>query len=182
MDSLQSHLLVASPRLPDNNFYRSVVLVIQHDDEGAFGVVLNRPTSLRVSSIWEELAGDARLGEEEIFLGGPVSGPLLALHTEEDHAETEVLPGVYLSTQKQALDAITRQNESPFLIFSGYSGWGPGQLDDEMEGGGWLTTPATSHYIFGQHEDLWKTVAGDIGEKVLPAMKTVAGTIDPTLN
>jgi len=182
MDSLQSHLLVASPRLPDNNFYRSVVLMIQHDEDGAFGVVLNRPTDLTVGEIWQEIADESRDSNDSIYLGGPVSGPLLAIHTEETHGESEVLPGVYVSTQKDCLDAVTRQQSSPFRIFSGYSGWGPGQLESEMDAGGWLTTPATIGYVFGDHEELWKNVAGDIGRQVMPAMKSSAGPADPGLN
>ncbi len=182
MDSLQSQLLVASPRLPDNNFYRSVVLMIQHDEEGAFGVVLNRPTNLSVSGIWEQIADEGRETDAPIFLGGPVSGPLLAVHGVEQYAESEVLPGVYLSTEKQALDDITRQTESPFRIFSGYSGWGPGQLDEEMASGGWMTLPATIGYVFGEHDDLWKTVAAEIGRQVVPAMRGGNSVVDPLLN
>jgi putative transcriptional regulator len=167
MDSLRAHLLLASPRLPDPNFFRTVVLMIQHDDEGAFGVVLNRPSDFTIGEIWEKVGEAPCDSLDPLNLGGPVEGPLMAVHAEAECSESEILPGVYLATQKDYLNKLVHQKSRPFRIFSGYAGWGVGQLENEMEAGGWLTTPATFDYIFGNDEDLWKTVAAHIGNDIL---------------
>ncbi|QDU99186.1 YqgE/AlgH family protein [Lignipirellula cremea] len=167
MESLQACLLVASPKLPDTNFFRSVVLMIQHDEEGAFGVVLNRPTHLTVGQVWSEAAGVACDNDQPVNLGGPVPGPLLALHTWEEQNSGEVLPGLFLATERDQLDALVGQDEHPFRLFTGYSGWGSGQLEDELEAGGWLTTPARKEHLFGDPETLWQQVADAIGQAIL---------------
>jgi len=183
MQSLRAHLLVASPKLPDQNFYRTVVLVIQHTEEGAFGVVLNRPTSVSVGDVWSGVADEPCDSQEPINLGGPVEGPLLALHQQKTCSEGEVLPGVYLATQKELLRQIVSQNKYPYRLFSGYAGWGEGQLEGELKVGGWLTTPATADHIFANPDDLWKEVADKIGREILgPTVRSKHVPSDPTMN
>src|SRR4051794_21518657 len=98
MDNLTGHFLVASPHLGDPNFFRSVVLVIRHDEEGAFGVVLNRPLPSTVGEIWKALGASGIENEQPIYLGGPVTGPLLAVHGDVERSEGEVLDDVYYAT------------------------------------------------------------------------------------
>jgi len=165
MESLQGKLLIAAPSLDDPNFARAVVLIIQHDEDGAFGVVLNRPTDKSIREIWEEIGGGECLSEAKLHLGGPVSGPLLALHTNFALSEQEVLPGVYLSTRKDHLDQLVNEETMDLRLYAGYSGWGGGQLESEMEVGGWMTLPANSDYVFTAEDDLWdqagKEITGD---------------------
>ena len=183
MPTLQSQLLIASPKLPDPNFYRSVVLMIHHNEDGAFGVVLNRPTDVTVAEIWAKVADEPCSSLEMINLGGPVEGPLLAVHQEESCSESEILPGVYLATHKENLNRIVAAPKRPFRLFSGYAGWGSGQLEGELEVGGWLTTPATIDTIFRPSDDLWKEVADQIGREILlPAVRTKHVPPDPTVN
>jgi putative transcriptional regulator len=183
MDSLRAHLLVASPKLPDPNFYRSVVLMIQHTDEGALGVVLNRPTNVTIGDVWEQIADESCDNREPINLGGPVEGPLLALHQQKSCSEGEVLPGVFLATQKDHLRKIISRSERPYRLFSGYAGWGGGQLEGELKMGGWLTTPAKVEHVFAASDDLWKSVADEIGRQILgPVARTKHVPNDPTVN
>jgi len=183
MDSLQAHLLLAVPQLPDSNFYRTVVLMIQHDNEGAFGLVLNRPSGLTIADIWEKVAELPCDREEPLNLGGPVQGPLLALHTDDQYAESEVMSGVYIATDKENLNNLVSQKKHAIRVFSGYAGWGSGQLEGELEAGGWLTTPAKHQYIFHDDEDLWKRVTQDIGNEVLvDKLKIREMPIDPSMN
>ena len=170
MDSLTGHFLVASPHLGDPNFFRSVVLVIRHDEEGAFGVVLNRPLPGTVADIWKALGTEIQ-NEQPIYLGGPVTGPLLAVHRDESISEGEVLPDVYYSTHKDSLNHLVTEYEGPYRVFSGYSGWGEGQLESEIEEGSWLTTKATSADIFASPEEMWKSVAARIGLEILLPQK-----------
>ena len=167
MESLAAHLLVAVPQLPDENFFRSVVLMIQHDLEGAFGLVLNRPSSMSIRDVWKQVGDSPCDCEAPLHVGGPVEGPLIAIHANKPFSEREVLPGVHFASQMPNLDSIVRDESQPFMLFGGYSGWAGGQLDAEMQAGGWLETPATRDYVFGEFDDLWNTVAADIGFDVM---------------
>jgi len=167
MNSLQAQLLVASPRLPDPNFHRSVVLLINHNEEGAFGVVLNRQSEISISEVWQQVSETPCDNLRPVNVGGPVAGPLIAVHTQESYSEERIMPGIYYATQKELLDQIVSQDDTPYRIFSGYSGWGSGQLESELEVGGWLTTGATCEYIFHDEEDLWQVVAQEIGSDIL---------------
>lgn len=172
MDSLRSHLLVASPQLPDPNFNRSVVLLLHHDDDGAFGVILNRPLPSTVGEIWELITNEPCDDPQPVLLGGPVEGPLMALHTQPDCSEREILPGVHFATDKEHLHRIVGHRERPYRLISGYSGWSGGQLEGELKAGGWMTLPATFDYIFASDDDLWKTVAQRIGEGIVRHLLT----------
>jgi putative transcriptional regulator len=183
MKSLQGHLLIASPKLPDQNFFRSVVLMIQHDEEGAFGLILNRPTGITIQEIWSKIGEGAVDCDLPMHLGGPVAGPLLALHARGDLSEGEVIAGVHFASQKEAINELVRSAEKRLMIFSGYSGWGGGQLDDELEAGGWLSMPAASEHVFDPPDDLWRKVVGDIGAEIIrPALKSRIQPADPTWN
>lgn len=183
MDSLQAHLLVAIPRLPDSNFYRTVVLMLHHDDEGAFGVILNRPSDISLSEVWNQLTGCPCEANRPINLGGPVEGPLIALHSRQECAENTIIPGVFLATQKDNLNDLVRFNDDSLRIYSGYSGWGKNQLEGEIEAGGWLTTKANADFIFGTHDDLWQSVADSIGQRiVMNDVKDRSMPDDPSMN
>jgi putative transcriptional regulator len=183
MSSLQGQFLVASPHLPDGNFFRSVVLMIKHDDEGAFGLILNRPTSNTVREIWRMVAEQELECDRPIYLGGPVSGPLVCLHRVKSCAEAEVMPGVYFAAHKDRLLKVVSQTSKPFRLFTGYAGWAAGQLEGEMQVGGWLTLQATKDLIFYEPDDLWEQVVGTIGRDVLgPAVRTQHMPDDPSLN
>jgi len=183
MSTLQAHFLVASPYLTDPNFNRSVVLIIKHDDEGAFGMLLNRPMNNTVREIMR-LAGEADCDcDEHIYYGGPVQGPLVAIHGMEDQAEAEVLPGVFFSAHKDQLRSIIEQDEKPFRLFTGYSGWGAGQLESELEVGGWLTAPATAEIVFLPADEQWQRLTREIGRDILgPDFKNKPLPDNPSLN
>jgi len=183
MSTLQAHFLVASPYLTDPNFNRSVVLIIKHDDEGAFGLLLNRPMNNTVREIMR-LAGEAECEcDRPIYFGGPVQGPLVAIHGVEELGEAEVLPGVYFSAHKDQLRAIIEQTEQPFRLFTGYSGWGAGQLEGELEVGGWLTAPATAEIVFLSADEQWQRLTREIGLDILgPDFKNKPLPDNPSLN
>jgi putative transcriptional regulator len=159
--------LVASPFLRDPNFLQTVVLLVQHSAEGAFGVVLNRPIEKTVQQLWSEVKEPPCENQQHLNLGGPVSGPVMALHTRPACGELEILPGVYFSAEKEHLEQLVRQSDSPMKVFVGHSGWGGGQLESELEQGAWLTTPATAEHVFRDEYALWKEVTGHIGSSML---------------
>jgi len=183
MSSLQGKLLVASPHLGDPNFYKSVVLMIKHDAEGAFGLILNRPTPNTVRDVWQAVTDQELECDEPIYLGGPVEGPLVAIHPIKSCAEAEVLKGVYFSAHKEQLLKIVSQTKRPFRLFSGYAGWAGGQLDGELHVGGWLAATPDKELIFTASDELWEQAIRTIGEDILaPAMKTKHLPDDPSLN
>jgi putative transcriptional regulator len=180
--NLTGHFLVASRYLRDPNFARSVVLMIQHTEEGAMGVVINRPSDKSVREVWDLIGNDPCEREDFIFVGGPVPGPLIALHSVEAFSEREVLSGMYVATHRDSIDMLVRRSDS-LRLYSGHSGWGAGQLEGELEAGGWLYTRANVEDVFADHEKIWKTVTERIGLEIMaPELDFEHVPPDPSLN
>lgn len=183
MKSLQGHFLVASAQLHDPNFIKTVVLLLEHNEQGAFGVVLNRRIDKTIKDLWAEVHEPPCASQQCLNLGGPVSGPLMAVHTHEPLGGVEVLPGVYFSHDKTQLEGLVQQQEHAFKLFIGHSGWGGGQLESEIEQGAWLTTPATSEYIFYDEDLLWAKLFRHIGSSTLCSLLKIKDVPnDPGLN
>jgi putative transcriptional regulator len=181
--SLAGHFLVASRYLRDPNFAQSVVLMIHHDHQGAMGVVINRPSDKSVSEVWEMVGNEPCDREDLIYVGGPVPGPLIALHMLEEFSDHEVMPELFFSTERDALDQIVRMDDIALRLCSGNAGWGSGQLEGELEAGGWLFTRATVDDVFADHESIWKTVTQRIGlEIMVPDLDADHVPPDPQLN
>jgi putative transcriptional regulator len=155
MDSLRGQLLIAAPALSDY-FARSVVLVIEHTDEGALGIVLNRPTEATVTEVVEPLAELA--GPEDVVLvGGPVSpDSVIALGEFEDRDEAaRLVVGDLGLIDPDAPDPGLRG----LRVYAGYAGWGPGQLESELDEEGWIVEPADREDLFSENADgLWSSV------------------------
>lgn len=183
MKWLNGQFLVASPHLADPNFYRSVVLLVQHHEQGALGLILNRPTDIPLKQICDLSCDQAGLGDQTVGRGGPVEGPLTALHARPDLGEEEVCQGVFFAAQADAIRELIERNEAPCGFFVGYAGWGAGQLEGEMEAGGWLTAPAKAEVVFSNPDDLWDRVVREIGRKILtPSLHTKHLPPDPNVN
>jgi putative transcriptional regulator len=183
MNSLEAHLLVASRYLLDGNFVRTVVLLVQHSDQGALGIVVNRPTCKTVKELWKEVGEAPCKSTRPVFLGGPVAGPIMAVHADHSLAEVEILPGVFFAAKKPHLDQLVLHPEGAQKIFVGHAGWGPGQLENELQQGAWLTLPATAEYIFEENSQLWEQLSKRIGEAVLQAaLKIKHVPQDPSWN
>lgn len=167
MSSLAGKLLVATPELGDPNFARSVVLMLQHGEQGAIGLVLNHRSGTQLSAIWEQISDEPCSFDLPVMTGGPVEGPLVIMHTDADLNEREIMPGVYFAAHKDLITELLAKGEQPMRIFAGYSGWGAGQLETEMEEGSWSITDASRDFIFGDEETLWKRATKQIADDVL---------------
>lgn len=167
MESLKGNLLIAVPRLPDANFFRTVVLILRHDEQGALGLVLNRPSTVTVCDVWKTISGHKSDIQDLVYMGGPVQGPLIALHSSFSLAESDVIPGVYYSVHKDQLNELVESQREPLKVFTGNSGWGPGQLDNEVAAGGWFVMPAEQHHLFESDDQLWKLVCESYGNEIL---------------
>jgi putative transcriptional regulator len=182
MDTLEGQLLLASPQLADPNFARAVLLLVEHNQTGALGLVLNRPTGKTVQELWKQVGEAPCDSQNPVHLGGPVSGPLMALHTSGDLAEMEVVDGIFFAAKKQNLDALVRQTGN-FKVFIGHAGWGPGQLEGEIADGAWKTLPARAEDVFDAGEDLWLRLMQRATAGVLPRMLGLKHVPpDPSLN
>ena len=167
MQSLRGNLLVASPHLPDPNFFRSVVLIVEHQDDGALGLVLNRVSARPLQEVWGSASSAPCVTDELLRIGGPVQSPLMTLHSHPGLEGQEIVPRVFFSSERQVLEALAGQTDYPFRMYSGYAGWGGGQLEGEMKIGGWLLTPATNQVIFEQDEQtLWQQIVNAIGTQI----------------
>ncbi|MEM6654748.1 MAG: YqgE/AlgH family protein [Planctomycetota bacterium] len=181
--SLSGRLLIASRTLRDPNFLRTVVLMLEHGDEGALGVVLNRPTDRTLTEVWDAIDADPIANEKTLWRGGPVPGPLIGLHRSEPLGEKQVLPGLFMSMQRDSLDELVRQDEHAYRIYTGNSGWGGGQLEGEIKVGGWLTGDARPADLFADPEDLWPAVTKRIGLSImLPGVEPEDLPPDANLN
>ena len=153
MDSLRGQLLIAAPSLYDY-FRRTVVLVLEHGDEGAMGVVLNRSSETAVADAVPALAELAEEGEL-VRVGGPVAPEaVVALGEFDDPAEagTEVLGSLGVLDPDAENAGLRRVR-----IYAGYAGWGPGQLDSELDAGAWIVEPAEPEDPFAE-DDIWPRV------------------------
>jgi putative transcriptional regulator len=185
MKSLKGHLLVATPELLAPFFTRTVILMFEHSEEGAAGVVLNRPTEATVTDLSEQVFEERFEWAKPIHLGGPVPGPLMVIHTVEGLSDREILGGVYSSIDASHVQQVIRGRTEPSLIVANYAGWGPGQLESEIAEGSWSSAPATAEHVFwAGAEDLWDAVI-----KQIHAAPPLAGLLglrnvpeDPTVN
>lgn len=169
MDTLTGKLLIASAGLDDPNFGHSVVLVVHHEREGAFGLVLNRPGTDRLASLWQQAIEEPCPIDLPLHVGGPLEGPLMALHGEPDRSELEVVPGVHFARRKDALVQLVNGASEPLRVFVGYSGWGRGQLEGEIERGDWTLVDATPAFVFGDAGSLWRRATRHAADEALVA-------------
>jgi putative transcriptional regulator len=158
---LKGQLLLDSGQLRGSFFQRTVVLICQHDAEGAFGLVLNRATGSKAGELIVADLPD-NLKASPLFLGGPVQRSALSfLHTDAFIPNANVLPNLSLG---HSLDTLVELAESfsptqKLKLFAGYAGWSPGQLEDEMKRKAWLTHPASLDLVFETDpEQLWQKI------------------------
>jgi putative transcriptional regulator len=158
---LKGQLLLDSGQLRGSFFQRTVVLICQHDAEGAFGLVLNRTTG---NSVGEMIVADLPevLKGCPLYLGGPVQPSALSfLHSDAFMAEANVIPNLSLG---HSVDELTELGEAfsatrKIKLFAGYAGWSPGQLEDEMKRKAWLKHPASLELVFEiAPEQLWQEI------------------------
>jgi putative transcriptional regulator len=154
-NSLIDHFLVAMPNLRDSFFANSIVYILQHNEAGAFGLVVNHPLKMQMKDIFEQLGfSDSRpdSAQQIVLAGGPVEkekGFVLHDASADYPSSLAIRPGLTLTTSKDILDAISRNSgPSRYLIALGCSGWSPGQLEQEMQDNAWFTCRATDDILF----------------------------------
>jgi putative transcriptional regulator len=182
VDSLRGKLLLASPTMEDPNFARTVVLIAEHTEDGAMGLVLNRPAATTVDEAVPDLAWLATEGAH-VYVGGPVAETAVIVLAEFDRPE---LAGALVEAdlgfigtdadEPEQLDGAVRRAR----VFAGHAGWGPGQLEDELAEDAWIVEPPRREEIFtDEPAELWAAVLRRKGRRyaLLSTMPP-----DPSLN
>ena len=168
---LANQLLIASPALSDPNFARSVALICQHDDEGAMGVVVNRPSEYTLGEVLRQMnlqAQDPQLAGQVVLAGGPVHperGFVLHDGLRAWESTMEVADGLFLTTSRDILEAMAAGDGPAHAIVAlGCAGWGAGQLEYELGENSWLTAPADAELLFALPlERRWQAAGQRIG-------------------
>jgi putative transcriptional regulator len=180
VENLRGQLIVASPQLGDPNFARSVVLITEHNDEGAMGIVLNRPSTATVSEAAPELEGIVEPGED-VYVGGPVQPSSVIVLAEWDTPDEGVpvfdrIGFVAAGSDPDDLAVSVRRAR----LFAGFAGWSPGQLEGELARDDWILEAAVPEDVFAADpEGLWSDVLERKGgEYALVARMP----LDPSLN
>jgi putative transcriptional regulator len=169
--SLSNHFLIAMPALADPNFHHTTTYICEHDEDGALGVVINRPLSMRLGEILEHM--DIRHAPEDIltrpvYMGGPVQsdrGFVLHEPIGDWEATLQVTDKIGITSSRDILQAIAEgTGPEKSIVTLGYAGWGAGQLEQEIADNAWLSGPADSHIVFDiPSEQRWEAAAASLG-------------------
>jgi putative transcriptional regulator len=177
--SLTNQLLIAMPGMADPNFTTTVTLICEHNDDGALGIVINRPTTLKLGGLFEQLSvenADPDVARDPVLSGGPVGVERgFVLHGPERSYEStlEVSNEIRLTLSRDIIDAMAAgEGPEQALVALGYAGWDSGQLEEEMLANSWLNVPATPEIVFETpFAERWNSAARTLGIDIasLPA-------------
>lgn len=159
--NLTDHFLIAMPAMVDPCFAKSLVYIAEHNDQGALGIIVNRPIDMNLGTLFEKIdvpfesEASATLANIPVFFGGPVQtnrGFVLHRPIGDWQSTLAVNQEVGLTTSRDVLQSLAREGQPrEMMITLGYSGWGAGQLESELAQNAWLTVPANQHILFDLH-------------------------------
>jgi len=165
--NLTNHFLIAMPSLEDGNFSQSVTYICEHDENGALGITINRPSDIGLAEIFSQLqlsAASDHIINQTVLFGGPVQmdrGFILHSPVGNWNSSLKVTENIAVTTSQDIMEAIAK-NEGPenSIIALGYAGWGPGQLELEISENSWLSCPASEDILFHTPiEKRWQAAA-----------------------
>lgn len=169
---LNNQFLIAMPGLHDPHFFHTVTYLCQHSNDGALGIVINRPTGMKLRDIFQQMGIHTQLPnvlETPVFAGGPVQQERgFVIHTpceQQWDSSIATADNITLTSSRDVLEAIAEgKGPSQYLIALGYAGWGSGQLEKEMVENAWLNTPFGEAILFETPINLrWNAAAGQLG-------------------
>jgi len=161
---LQNHFLIAMPTLADDGFAHTVIYVCEHNEYGAIGIVINKPISMMLGEIFQQMAiscTSLEINQIPVLAGGPIDQERgFVFHKPAEHQWRSTLKlsnEIAITTSKDILEAIAaEQGPAEFVISLGYAGWSPGQLENELKENAWLTVKASEQVLFATpFEDRW---------------------------
>ena len=182
MSSLKGKLLIASPQLLDPNFARAVILLVSHDENGAMGLIINRPLEVSLQDVVRQAMEDETIEVTgSLHGGGPCEGPLMVVHDDPTRSQIEIAPGIHFTADRDDVEALLRDDERPARrFFAGYAGWSQEQLEGEIEIGSWLQAPATPKQVFDPGPRQWQKWVTIITAELKVSPEKLPD--DPTLN
>jgi putative transcriptional regulator len=180
--SFTNQLLIAMPGMEDPNFSTTVTLICEHNEDGALGIVINRPLTLKLGGLFEQLdldEADKGVADSPVLLGGPVAPERgFVLHDPGRTFENTIAVSsdIQLTLSRDVLDAMAKgTGPDKSLVALGYAGWEPGQLENEMLSNSWLSVPATAAIVFDTpFNERWYKAAQTLGIDI-SRMSTDAG-------
>lgn len=172
MESLENQLLIAMPSLKDPYFNKTVTYICEHNDEGAMGLIINLPVNITLNELLVQLEenSDANFPEleQQVLTGGPVNTDRgFVLHSTQSgwSSSLALSEDIMITTSKDILLALgSDKSPEKFMVTLGYAGWGPGQLEKEIQENSWLTTPADDEILFDTPiEQRWQKATEKLG-------------------
>jgi len=178
---LKGKVLIASDELLDPNFARTVVLIVQHDENGAMGLIINRALETTVGEAWQQVSSIPYPNEDPLFQGGPVEGPLIVLHRNSGMGQMEVLEGIWLSSDADAVKGLVQDEVQTMKFFVGYAGWSAMQLEAELNEGAWQVAEIDSTLVMDTPKDLWEELQEAAKRAVRTMNPSTRPAVDPRL-
>lgn len=171
VESLNNHFLIAMPALSDPNFHHTATLICEHNEDGALGIIINRPLGINLGDILDHMdikASSGAIAAQPVYMGGPVQGDRgFVLHEPLGNWDStlKVAENTGVTSSRDILEAIARgAGPEKSFITLGYAGWGPGQLEQEIAANAWLSGPASTRIVFDiPYEQRWEAAAALIG-------------------
>jgi putative transcriptional regulator len=166
-------ILVAAPNQDSPNYAQAVCLLVHHSQKGSVGVFLNRSFTTQVPDIWQHLAGQEvpQSARRPIHFGGPMSGPVIALHNRRELAEYTTADGVYIAAQVNHLQQLVQLvDESEVRLIVGQATWQPGELEAELKAGKWYPMAVTPQLVFASDDEMWGKAMREIGNRYVAAI------------
>ncbi len=167
----------------DPNFERTIILMVQHNEDGAMGLVLNRPSSVAMKEAWRQVGEGDYAGDDVLFEGGPCPGPLMVLHTCAEAGDVHVCDGVWFTTQRLGIEQVIEASCRQASFFVGYAGWGVGQVESELAENVWFLGEPTQDLVFMGGELPWhKLIQKADPRSILSRVNPAILPDDPSLN
>lgn len=183
-DSTRGKLLISNSSVIQDFFHKTIVLMVDHDIDGAFGLVLNKPTDQTMHSLIKNLP-ETEFADRTVFAGGPVDNMFVTLLHNGRNMEdpgVEVVPGIFMARSFDTMVEILKSKAIQFRVLQGYAGWSSGQLESEFERLSWVISDTVSEeLVFSESdsEDIWKDALRSKGGIY---KYFVEHTKDPSLN
>ncbi len=162
--------LVAAPYWIQSPFSRSVVLVLQLNEQAVFGVIVNRPADADLKKTWLMVSGTPAAQADRLHVGGPVGGPIFALHSLENFAEIQIDLNLYISANSEAIHKIIKSGDPRYRIFCGMMSWQPQELAAELALGLWFPLEQNADLVFPQQQIEWEQAVVEYGRLCLTEM------------
>lgn len=163
---LSGCLLVASTTHPAPQLAQSIFLVTWHRNEGSIGVLLNRSLVTDARSLLSQVVGGSakQMAHSTVQYGGPLAGPIIALHARPDLADAEVAAGVYVAAQQAYLKHLASFQREECRWVVGHTAWRSGELEQQIESGWWYPIPATPDLVFSEVDEAWQRAIRRVGD------------------